>query len=116
MSGAIRPPTPAAPSSRRWRSPSCGWRGAKRQSPTRSPTRSKKSFRRVSISHVLVRRDSEAKKNEEGEFTMRVMVIIKANEQSEAGVLPDEKLLADMGKYNEELVKAGIMLAGEGLR
>ena len=46
---------------------------------------------------------------------MRVMVIIKANEQSEAGVLPDEKLLTDMGKYNEELVKAGIMQAGEGL-
>ena len=47
---------------------------------------------------------------------MRVMVIIKANKESEAGVLPDEKLLTEMGKYNEELVKAGIMLAGEGLR
>ena len=46
---------------------------------------------------------------------MRVMVIIKANEQSEAGVLPDEKILTEMGKYNEELVKAGIMQAGEGL-
>ncbi|MGH9905218.1 MAG: YciI family protein, partial [Pyrinomonadaceae bacterium] len=46
---------------------------------------------------------------------MRVMVIIKANKESEAGVLPDQKLLTDMGKYNEELVKAGIMLAGEGL-
>ena len=46
---------------------------------------------------------------------MRVMVIIKANKESEAGVLPDEKLLTEMGKYNEELVKAGIMLAGEGL-
>jgi hypothetical protein len=44
------------------------------------------------------------------------MVIIKANPQSEAGVLPDEKLLTDMGKYNEELVKAGIMQAGEGLQ
>jgi hypothetical protein len=43
------------------------------------------------------------------------MVIVKANEQSEAGVLPDEKMLTGMGKYNEELVKAGIMLAGEGL-
>jgi hypothetical protein len=43
------------------------------------------------------------------------MVIIKANQQSEAGVLPDEKLLTEMGKYNEELVKAGIMQAGEGL-
>src|SRR5262245_32916915 len=48
-------------------------------------------------------------------MTMRVMVIIKADKNTEAGVLPDEKLLTEMGKYNEELVKAGIMLAGEGL-
>jgi hypothetical protein len=46
---------------------------------------------------------------------MRFMVLIKANKESEAGVMPDEKLLAAMGKYNEELVKAGVMLAGEGL-
>jgi len=46
---------------------------------------------------------------------MRVMVLIKANEQSEAGVMPDEKFLGEMLKYNEELVKAGVMLAGEGL-
>jgi hypothetical protein len=46
---------------------------------------------------------------------MRFMVIVKADKNSEAGVLPDEKLLAEMGKYNEELVKAGVMLAGEGL-
>ena len=46
---------------------------------------------------------------------MRVMVIVKATKNSEAGALPDERLLTDMGKYNEELVKAGIMLAGEGL-
>ena len=46
---------------------------------------------------------------------MRVMVLIKADENSEAGVMPSEQLLADMGRYNEELVKAGIMLAGEGL-
>ena len=46
---------------------------------------------------------------------MRVMVIVKANEDSEAGVMPNEQILTDMGKYNEELVKAGIMLAGEGL-
>jgi hypothetical protein len=43
------------------------------------------------------------------------MVLVKADESSEAGVMPDEKLLAVMGQYNEELVKAGIMLAGEGL-
>jgi len=46
---------------------------------------------------------------------MRVMLIVKATTNSEAGVLPDEKLLTAMGKYNEELVKAGVMLAGEGL-
>lgn len=46
---------------------------------------------------------------------MRVMVIVKANEDSEAGVMPSEQILTDMGKYNEELVKAGVMLAGEGL-
>jgi len=47
---------------------------------------------------------------------MRVMVIVKATKNSEAGALPTEKLLAEMGKYNEELVKAGIMLAGDGLK
>jgi hypothetical protein len=46
---------------------------------------------------------------------MRFMVLVKANQDSEAGVLPSQQLLADMGKFNEELVKAGIMLAGEGL-
>lgn len=46
---------------------------------------------------------------------MRVMVIVKATKTSESGALPSEKLLAEMGKFNEELVKAGIMLAGEGL-
>ena len=46
---------------------------------------------------------------------MRVMVIIRATKNSEAGEMPSEKLLTEMGKYNEELVKAGVMLAGEGL-
>jgi hypothetical protein len=46
---------------------------------------------------------------------MRVMVLVKADKNSEAGVLPTRELLADMGKFNEELVKAGIMLEGEGL-
>jgi hypothetical protein len=44
------------------------------------------------------------------------MVIVKANKDSEAGVLPDKKILTEMGKFNEELVKAGVMLAGEGLQ
>src|SRR5579859_3909861 len=47
---------------------------------------------------------------------MRFMVLVKATAESEAGVLPDEALLAAMGKYNEDLVKAGVMLAGEGLQ
>ena len=47
---------------------------------------------------------------------MKVMVIVKASKQSEAGALPDEKLLTEMGKFNEELVKAGILLAAEGLQ
>jgi len=46
---------------------------------------------------------------------MRVMVLVKADKDSEAGVMPSEQLLTDMGKFNEELVKAGVMLAGEGL-
>ena len=46
---------------------------------------------------------------------MRVMVIVKANKDSEAGVMPSQQLLTDMGNFNEELVKAGVMLAGEGL-
>jgi hypothetical protein len=47
---------------------------------------------------------------------MRFMVIVKATKNSEAGVLPSEELLAEMGKYNEELAKAGVLLAGEGLQ
>jgi hypothetical protein len=46
---------------------------------------------------------------------MRVIVMIRANKDTEAGVMPSEQLLTEMGKYNEELVKAGVMLAGEGL-
>jgi hypothetical protein len=47
---------------------------------------------------------------------MRFMVLVKANEDSEAGVMPSQELLAEMGRYNEELAKAGVMLAGEGLQ
>ncbi|MFN2399715.1 MAG: YciI family protein [Gemmatimonadaceae bacterium] len=47
---------------------------------------------------------------------MRFMILVKADKNSEAGVLPDEKMLTEMGKYNEELAKAGVMLAGEGLQ
>ncbi len=47
---------------------------------------------------------------------MRFMILVKANKDSEAGALPDEKILTEMGNFNEELVKAGILLAGEGLQ
>jgi hypothetical protein len=47
---------------------------------------------------------------------MRFMVIVKATPETEAGVLPDQKILTEMGKFNEELTKAGVMLAGEGLQ
>ena len=47
---------------------------------------------------------------------MRFMILIKANADTEAGVMPSEQLLTEMGKFNEELVKAGVMLAGEGLQ
>jgi hypothetical protein len=47
---------------------------------------------------------------------MRFMLIVKANEKSEAGILPTEKELAEMGKFNEEMIKSGMMLAGEGLQ
>src|SRR5205809_3672589 len=50
------------------------------------------------------------------ETTMRFMVLVKATKESEEGVMPDEKILTEMGKYNEELTKAGVMLAGEGLQ
>jgi hypothetical protein len=49
-------------------------------------------------------------------MSMRVLVLVKANKDSEAGILPDQKVFAEMGKFNEHLVKAGIMLAGEGLQ
>jgi hypothetical protein len=54
--------------------------------------------------------------NQTQEDEMKVMVLVKATKDSEAGVMPTQTLLADMGKFNEELVKAGVMLAGEGLR
>jgi len=52
----------------------------------------------------------------EGDVTMRFMILLKATKDSEAGVLPSQELLAKMGTYNEELVKAGVLLAGEGLQ
>jgi hypothetical protein len=57
-----------------------------------------------------------ALKTQDPETTMRFMLIVKATKDSEAGVLPGQELLTEMGKYNEQLVKAGVMLAGEGLQ
>jgi hypothetical protein len=54
--------------------------------------------------------------NTQGDMTMRFMILLKADKNTEAGVLPSKKLLAEMGNYNEELVKAGVLLAGEGLQ
>src|SRR5262249_38116197 len=59
---------------------------------------------------------SPARKSKKEGKTMRFMVLIKANKDSEAGVMPSKQLLTEMGKFNEELVKAGVMLAGEGLQ
>src|SRR4051812_11636897 len=52
---------------------------------------------------------------DKGGYAMKVMVLVKASADSEAGVMPDEQILAEMGQYNEELVRAGILLAAEGL-
>jgi hypothetical protein len=59
---------------------------------------------------------SSSNRREKGETTMRCMVVVKASKDSEAGILPSTELLTNMGKFNEELVKAGVMLAGEGLQ
>ena len=85
----------------------------------------KKRASRVSISLRLVRRRSRMEAlavivdrsifTHERKTTMRVMVIVKATKDSEAGVMPSEELLTEMGKFNEELVKAGVLLAGDGL-
>jgi hypothetical protein len=68
-----------------------------------------RDLRGVSIPETAVRRGDRRN------TTMRFMVIVKATPSSEAGALPEPKLLEEMGKYNEELVKAGVLLAGEGL-
>jgi hypothetical protein len=71
-------------------------------------------FATLSIQDSVIRLDSESPTST-GDNTMRFMIIIKASQDSEAGVMPTEELLTAMGNYNEELVKAGIMVEGEGL-
>jgi hypothetical protein len=61
------------------------------------------------------RRPGAGERRQTGEATMRVMIIVKASGDSEAGKLPSEQVLTEMGKFNEQLVRSGIMLAGEGL-
>jgi hypothetical protein len=68
-------------------------------------------FRQLDIGDPLFQRKVKSK----GNTPMKFMILVKADKNSEAGLLPDEKLLSEMGKYNEELAKAGVMLAGEGL-
>jgi hypothetical protein len=63
--------------------------------------------------HAAAKRGLELK--HQGDRAMRFMVIVKATKNSEAGIMPSQQLLTDMGNYNEELVKAGVMQAGEGL-
>src|SRR5690242_6053470 len=78
----------------------------------------------MSILEAMVRRTSEAaiwgrqpeRQHANKGGPMRVMVIVKASKKSEAGALPDTQLLADMGAFNDQLVKAGVMLAGDGLK
>jgi hypothetical protein len=64
----------------------------------------------------LMRREAGAASGIRGEKTMRVMVLVKATKDSEAGILPSTELLEAMGKFNEELVNAGVMMAGDGLK
>src|SRR5260370_24440931 len=69
----------------------------------------------MSICQARVRRsDRDENPDSMEDTTMRFMILIKASKDSEAGVLPSEQLLTEMGQFNEELVKAGVMLAGEG--
>jgi hypothetical protein len=75
------------------------------------------AVRRVDRGRVRGRRGRRgpARTEQEEELDMRVMVIVKGSKESESGAMPDEKILTEMGKFNEELAKAGVMLAGEGL-
>jgi hypothetical protein len=87
------------------------------RTPDPGCSKDQRKLQSLSILQALIRRVSRAQtdRNPEGDLTMRFMIMIKADKASEAGALPDEKLLTEMGKFNEELVKAGVMLAGEGL-
>src|SRR6185436_19284472 len=71
----------------------------------------------MSIRRLLVRLTSESKKSDlKGTEKMRFMVIVKADKDSEAGIMPSEKMVTDMGNFNQQLADAGVMLAGEGLQ
>ena len=101
-------PHPTPPTSRRGAIPTSSSPGSGCASRRSGPPPACRSARRP---FVAVGRTPTTR-----EATMRFMVIVKANEDSEAGVMPSEELLTEMGRYNEELVKAGVMLAGEGLQ
>jgi hypothetical protein len=84
--------------------------------------RSNKKAVKLSIGQSAIRRQNRRPRSQTqtqqrtGDTTMRVMVIVKANTDSEAGVMPNRELLAKMGEFNEGLVKAGVLLAGDGLQ
>jgi len=83
---------------------------------TRPRFTSKNNSSTTSIPAHLVRRDKRASSPQQGEGDMRVVVFVKATEDSEAGVAPSSGLAEAMGKYNEELIKAGVMIGGDGLK
>src|SRR5690242_7818517 len=77
----------------------------------------REAIRNRAVELQVRRRDCDKRSIfEERGPAMKVMVLVKASKDSEAGVMPSEQLLAEMGKFNEELLKAGVMLAGEGLQ
>ena len=74
------------------------------------------SIRRLAVRRIIRGWLETTADDQTQEHTMRFMILLKSNDEIEASVMPDEKLLAEMGAFNEELVNAGIMLSGEGLR
>src|SRR5436309_1700890 len=88
----------------------------KRSRPVRSPSLLWAQSREASGDNDVQAHKFRGQTKPRKDKKMKFMILVKADKNSEAGVMPDEKLLTEMGKFNEELAKAGIMLAGEGLQ